>query len=224
MRRVIALIVIIALIATGIAFAPAIPQIARGFCGQAGIALLPDALQHGICDAMPQTQFPADAGQQGVSSFTTPRARGISCPLTAKAGTPVTISWSCGASSLFAVAGFSLADKSATSAVVTPTASSSVYGIQCANGYQDICSIDTAHPQVRIWADPPRVRLGARANIFWAADDARSCHVTGPSFDETGTSGGSATVPITTATTFTAACVTNASTTISASVQVDFAQ
>ena len=222
--RVIVLIVILALIAAGIAFAARVPEIARGFCGQAGITLLPDTLQHGICDSSPQTKFPSDASAQGASSFNTPSPRGISCPLTAKPGTPITISWSCGSSSLFAVAGFSLADKSATSAIVTPTASSSVYGIQCANGYQDVCSIDTANPQVRIWADPARVRLGARANIFWAAEDVQSCHVTGPSFDETGVSGGSATVPITTATTFTATCITNASTTVSASVRVDFAQ
>jgi hypothetical protein len=111
-----------------------------------------------------------------------------------------------------------------TSTTVVPTPGNDVYGIQCNDGYQNFCTIDLANSQMRIWAEPAHVRLGARANIFWSAPGAQSCHVTGPSFDEIGVSGGAATVPITTTTIFTLNCITNASTTESMNVKVDLAQ
>ncbi|KKW24782.1 MAG: hypothetical protein UY70_C0024G0008 [Candidatus Kaiserbacteria bacterium GW2011_GWB1_52_6] len=63
-------------------------------------------------------------------------------------------------------------------------------------------------PQVDIWAVPTTVSLGARTAIFWNSRNVSECLVISPdgNFHETRLSGGAATVPITTATTFTISC------------------
>jgi len=65
-------------------------------------------------------------------------------------------------------------------------------------------------PEVEIWAVPERVSLGARTSIFWNTKGVESCTVTSPdgSFEEQTLSGGSATVPLTGATTFVISCLT----------------
>lgn len=61
---------------------------------------------------------------------------------------------------------------------------------------------------VDIWASPAAVPLGTRTSIFWKAEGgAVSCKVSGPSFTQSGLSGGSATVPISGSSTFTAVCL-----------------
>ena len=64
-------------------------------------------------------------------------------------------------------------------------------------------------PQMDIWAVPAAVSLGARTAIFWNSRGASECLVISPdgNFYETRLSGGAATVPITTATTYTITCV-----------------
>src|SRR5487761_2540348 len=60
-----------------------------------------------ICPETPSIPaLPADTQPQGDSNTVTSGARGISCPSTALAGSPVSISWSCGTAALAAVAGF----------------------------------------------------------------------------------------------------------------------
>lgn len=61
---------------------------------------------------------------------------------------------------------------------------------------------------VEIWATPPAVPLGTRTSIFWKAEGgAVSCEVQGPSFKQSGLSGGAATVPISGSSTFTVVCL-----------------
>lgn len=222
--RVLALVVVVLLLLFGIVFALQSTTILSQVCADTNVqSYLPTALFSKVCATHEEVKFPSVVPDK--TPITTGKViRGIQCPTAATPGTPTVISWSCGASFLKAVAGFSISNRTQVTALVVPTASSSVYGIQCADGYQDLCSINTVDPHVRIWSDPAHVRLGARANIFWDAQDVLACHVVGPSFDESGVSGGAATVPITIPTTFVVTCLTTASTTISASVLVDFAQ
>lgn len=77
------------------------------------------------------------------------------------------------------------------------------------------------NPQVAIWADPSAVRLGSRTSIFWASRDVKTCRVTGPNFNENSVAGGSATVPLSGGSTFTAVCDVVDGTTITKSVTVD---
>lgn len=65
---------------------------------------------------------------------------------------------------------------------------------------------DTGAPQVEIWAEPDRVRLGTRTYIFWSSQNVESCKVSGPSFQHTTLSGGASTVTITDATVYTIEC------------------
>lgn len=61
---------------------------------------------------------------------------------------------------------------------------------------------------VDIWASPTAVPLGTRTSIFWKAEGgAVSCKVSGPSFTQSGLSGGSATVPISGSSTFSVVCL-----------------
>lgn len=222
--RVLAMLIVVLLLLFGIVFALQSTTLLNQVCANANVqSYLPTTLFSKVCATHEEVGFPSVV--PGKTPIITDEAtRGIQCPTTAAPGTPITISWSCGTSFLKAVAGFSISNRTQVTALVVPTASSSVYGIQCADGYQDLCSVNTVDPHVSIWSDPAHVRLGARANIFWDSQDTVACHVTGPSFDETGIRGGAATVPVTTPTTFTIICLTTASTTISSSVLVDFAQ
>ena len=224
--QVIAIISILVILLIGIVFALQSSVVLQGVCADTTLkGLVPSSVLSKVCPVNTDDgQFPAGTSDQTPVTSNTPVVRGMVCPASAVPGTPTVISWSCGNSTLRAVAGFTLVDRTQTNTTVTPSASSIVYGIQCADGYQSVCSINTVSPQVTIWADPPHVRLGARANIFWQGNDVLGCHVVGPSFDESGINGAAATVPITTTTTFTATCLTTASTTVSASVKVDFAQ
>lgn len=61
---------------------------------------------------------------------------------------------------------------------------------------------------VEIWASPASVPLGTRTSIFWKAEGgAVSCKTSGPSFTQSGLSGGAATVPISGSSTFTVVCL-----------------
>lgn len=63
--------------------------------------------------------------------------------------------------------------------------------------------------QAIIWAVPASVPLGARTSVFWNSQGVTSCTESSPdgSFTETSLSGAAATVPITSATTFTISCL-----------------
>jgi hypothetical protein len=63
---------------------------------------------------------------------------------------------------------------------------------------------------VEIWAEPSVVSLGSRTTIFWDTSGVAECSETSSdgNFSESTLSGGSATVPITGATTFTITCLT----------------
>ena len=63
---------------------------------------------------------------------------------------------------------------------------------------------------VEIWAEPSAVALGARTTIFWDTSGVSECSETSSdgNFSEATLSGGSATVPLTGATTFTITCLT----------------
>jgi len=184
--------------------------------------LLPQPFFDGLCSLWgygPQGFSVADT----TTFATTEVTRGISCPDYVKPNTIANIQWSCGGeSTLSAVAGFTLRDKSLMSARVTPTKASEVFGIRCSDGFESLCTIRTIDPRVLIWADPTSVRLGARTNIFWSSQDVLSCAVTGPAFEEEGTSGGASTVSITKTATYTARCDTELGHPIEASVTVDF--
>lgn len=67
----------------------------------------------------------------------------------------------------------------------------------------------TVPPKVDVWAVPSQVPLGSRTSVFWNTQGVSSCTVTSPdgSFNQTTPSGGAATVPLTTATTFTISCL-----------------
>ena len=71
-----------------------------------------------------------------------------------------------------------------------------------------IPAISYIKPQADIWAVPATVPLGARTTIFWSTKGVTSCIETSPdgSFSQTSLSGGSATVPLSGATTFTISC------------------
>jgi hypothetical protein len=63
--------------------------------------------------------------------------------------------------------------------------------------------------QVQIWAVPSSVPLGARTSVFWNTQGVTQCTESSPdgSFNEASLSGAAATVPITSATTFTISCL-----------------
>lgn len=73
-------------------------------------------------------------------------------------------------------------------------------------------------PEVRIWASPPTVRLGARTSIFWEGRDVRTCQQSSSDGNFSGTSkaennnpgneirGGATTVPLTAPVTFYIVC------------------
>lgn len=186
--------------------------------------LLPTGFLDGVCAKW-------GYGPQGFSSADTttfnPQAveKGINCPRYVKPGTEAVISWSCGTSArLSAVAGLPGVHPSDTRTTVAPDKPSQTYGIRCSDGFENFCTIRTIDPKVNIWAEPTAVRLGARANIFWASQDTTGCSVTGPSFNETGLEGGASTVSITRPTTYTALCTTAAGDNVEASVTVDFSR
>ena len=68
--------------------------------------------------------------------------------------------------------------------------------------------IQEGTPEVDIWAEPDRVRLGSRTYIFWNTKNVESCEALGPSFEQRSFSGGASTVPITDSSTFTLVCMT----------------
>ncbi|MDO8514445.1 MAG: hypothetical protein Q7S50_02795 [bacterium] len=67
----------------------------------------------------------------------------------------------------------------------------------------------TIQAKVDIWAVPATVSLGSRTSIFWNTQGVTNCTETSPdgSFNQSSLSGGSATVPIISATTFTISCI-----------------
>ena len=77
-------------------------------------------------------------------------------------------------------------------------------------------------PKVDIWAVPGSVSLGLRASIFWSTKNVDSCAVSssGANFNESKLSGGAATVPLTSDTTFTISCVAPGSKTLTDEVTV----
>jgi hypothetical protein len=64
-------------------------------------------------------------------------------------------------------------------------------------------------PEVKVWAVPSSVALGARTSIFWSTQGVYNCTVTSPdgSFNQKTVSGGASTVPLTADTTFTISCL-----------------
>ena len=80
----------------------------------------------------------------------------------------------------------------------------------------------TGEPKVDVWAVPESVSLGLRASIFWSTKNVDSCAVSssGGNFNESKLSGGAATVPLTSDTTFTISCVAPGGETLSDEVTV----
>ncbi len=60
--------------------------------------------------------------------------------------------------------------------------------------------------EIDIWAEPPVVRLGTRAYIFWTSKGVLECTVSGPNFTQNSLSGGASTVPLSGATIYTLEC------------------
>lgn len=62
--------------------------------------------------------------------------------------------------------------------------------------------------KVQIWAVPASIPLNTRTSIFWSTQGVTNCTETSPdgSFNQTSLSGGAATVPLESATTFTISC------------------
>lgn len=81
----------------------------------------------------------------------------------------------------------------------------------------------TGVPEVDIWAEPPRVRLGSRTYIFWNAKGVLDCSVTGPNFFHNTFSGGASTVPVSGATTYSIECTAPDGTKVTKNVTVDLA-
>lgn len=78
-------------------------------------------------------------------------------------------------------------------------------------------------PEADIWAEPPSVRLGARAYIFWTTKGVNTCTVTGPSFFHNTLSGAASTVSISGASTFSIECTAPDGTKVTDSVTVNLA-
>ncbi len=78
-------------------------------------------------------------------------------------------------------------------------------------------------PKADIWASPPSVPLGGRTSIFWDSQGVMSCTETSidGNFNQKSLSGGSATVPIIGATTFTITCLVSDGSTVTSSVTVN---
>lgn len=81
----------------------------------------------------------------------------------------------------------------------------------------------TVPPKVDIWAVPASVPLGGRTSIFWNTQGVTSCTETSPNggFSQNSLSGGAATQPITTATTFSISCLAPDGSPVTASVTVN---
>jgi len=77
--------------------------------------------------------------------------------------------------------------------------------------------------KVQIWAVPPSVSLNTRTSIFWNATGVTSCTETSPdgSFNQSSVSGGAATVPLESATTFTISCLDTAGNPVTGFVTVN---
>ncbi|PIR82512.1 hypothetical protein COU20_01790 [Candidatus Kaiserbacteria bacterium CG10_big_fil_rev_8_21_14_0_10_59_10] len=84
-------------------------------------------------------------------------------------------------------------------------------------------AVITIPPEVEIWAEPARVRLGVRTYIFWNSRGVDTCRVSGPSFTQEGVSGGASTVPLSDASTFSVVCSAPDGSTVSDSVTVNLA-
>jgi len=84
-------------------------------------------------------------------------------------------------------------------------------------------STPTIPPQVSIWAVPASVPLNTRTSIFWNTQGVTSCTESSPdgSFNQSSLSGGSATVPIVGATTFTISCIDTAGNPVTGYVTVN---
>jgi len=78
-------------------------------------------------------------------------------------------------------------------------------------------------PKVDIWAVPASVPLGGRTSIFWNTQGVTSCTETSPNggFNQNSLSGGAATQPITSATTFSISCLAPDGTPVTGSVTVN---
>ena len=83
--------------------------------------------------------------------------------------------------------------------------------------------VDTEVPEVDVWAEPDRVRLGTRTYIFWTSSGVESCQIVGPSFEQNSLSGGASTVTISDASTFTMTCLTPAGREVADEVTVQLA-
>ncbi|OGG79732.1 hypothetical protein A3A39_04360 [Candidatus Kaiserbacteria bacterium RIFCSPLOWO2_01_FULL_54_13] len=83
----------------------------------------------------------------------------------------------------------------------------------------------SSEPKVDIWAVPATVALYARASVFWNTKGVESCTIRSAdgSFNESKLSGGAATVPLSSATTFTISCLTPDGKSLTDSVTVNLA-
>lgn len=147
------------------------------------------------------------AEQTVVARAATVRERGMTCPEAVREGAAVSIAFSCAPEELDRAFGFNAGGlRSGTFSTILTKETQ--YGVQCADGYADSCRVQVVHPKLTIWAEPESVRLGARAVVYWSAEDVKegTCVVRGPSFSETGGAGGASTVPINTRSVYTFSC------------------
>jgi hypothetical protein len=84
-------------------------------------------------------------------------------------------------------------------------------------------AVATSTAQVKIWAVPATVALNTRTSIFWSAQGVTQCTESSPdgSFNQSSLSGGAATVPLVSATTFTISCLDSAGNPVTGYVTVN---
>jgi hypothetical protein len=109
------------------------------------------------------------------------------CPDYIPIGQQATIEWNC-VGSQSSGSGFDTGGQSSGRVLIEPT-DTATYALRCANGGRAQCEIEVGKPRAQIVANPPRVQLGARTNIYWASEGAIDCTVSGPGMKEKGLRG-----------------------------------
>lgn len=161
----------------------------------------------------------APASVRDDSLIVTRPDKGISCiPGVVTTEKPITLSWSCGASSVVQTKGFTATTGGAKS--ITPS-SNATYGIVCADGFESSCAVRVIRPTAQIAARPALVRLGTRTTIYWRGVDMQSCSVSGPGVQASGLEGAVMTPPVNEVTTYSLVCARLDGATSTAHVSVD---
>lgn len=149
---------------------------------------------------------PSNFARLPVSSQTGPAEQVMfQCTPATTPGGEAVIEWSCGSTIRSSGIGFETGGAPAGSVIVRPKQSTQ-YRLECARGGVRACVISVSSPRVDLVAHPARVALGARARLYWVAENVEACTLIGPGMNESGVRGSVTTNAILDSATFVITC------------------